>query len=79
MAFQLVIGCEVRGKTETSEQHTIVYMAAVADTETKHKFDEMLYADVVVEEWVMQDLWSSVRIPDLRFLRINLTFLATRW
>jgi hypothetical protein len=48
------------------------YHEAITDQETRATLEEGLFVEVVVEEWVLNDLWSAVRVPGLLIRQISL-------
>jgi hypothetical protein len=52
------------------------YAAAFTDSETRQTFSETLYAELVVNDWLMTDLWSAVRTPGISIARVNMTLFG---
>ena len=48
------------------------YHEAITDQETRRTLEEALFVEVVVEEWMLNDLWSAVRVPGLVIRQISL-------
>jgi hypothetical protein len=52
------------------------YSKASSDKETGRTFEEGLFADIVVDEWLMSDLWYAVRTPGITLPRFHMTLFG---
>src|SRR5262249_38507104 len=51
---------------------------ALSDRELRLKSDEALFAELVVADWMMDDLWCAVRTQGLVFTTFNISLFGDR-
>jgi hypothetical protein len=54
------------------------YSPAFTVLDGQREFDEGLDAEIVVDDWMMSDLWHAMRTPGLTFRSLNMSLFGNR-
>ena len=52
------------------------YSRPITDKEAGRTFPERLYAEIVAEDWILNDLWYAMRMPGAPITRFNITLFG---